>query len=123
VFEGVAFALRQVIACAEVEVGEIRAVGGGTRNDLWNQIKADVLNLPLHVLAFQEMGTLGAALLAGVGGGVYSTLEEAARVADRIADAKIVEPDPARAGLYDEVFALYAELYPQTKAIMHGLGQ
>jgi xylulokinase len=123
VFEGVAFALRQVIACAGSEINELRAVGGGTRNDLWNQIKADVLQLPLHVLAFQEMGTLGAALLAGVGGGVYGSLEEAARVADLIADTKIVEPDPEQAQLYDELFILYEELYPQTQAIMHSLDQ
>jgi xylulokinase len=121
VFEGVAFALRQVIACAGSEIAEIRAVGGGTKNDLWNQIKADVLQLPLHVLAFQEMGTLGAALLAGVGGGVYGSLERAARVADQIACAKIVEPDPARVRLYGELFALYVELYPQTKGSMHRL--
>ncbi|MFL7791290.1 MAG: FGGY-family carbohydrate kinase [Anaerolineae bacterium] len=123
VFEGVAFALRQVIACAGSEVAELRAVGGGTKNELWNQIKADVLQLPLQVLAFQEMGTLGAALLAGVGGGVYNSLEEATRVADRIADAKIVEPDPTRARLYDELFAIYVKLYPQTQAIMHSLDQ
>jgi xylulokinase len=122
VFEGVAFALRQMIACARSEIGELRAVGGGTRNELWNQIKADVLNLPLHVLAFQEMGTLGAALLAGVGGGIYGSLEEATRVADQAVGAKTIEPDPTQAKLYDELFALYAELYPQTKAIMHGLG-
>jgi xylulokinase len=123
VFEGVAFALRQVIACTGNEVTEIRAVGGGTRNELWNQIKADVLKLPLHVLAFQETGALGAALLAGVGSGVYGSLEEAARVADQVASAKVVAPDLARARLYDELFALYAELYPQTQRVMHGLGK
>ena len=119
VFEGVTFALRQVIASAEGRIAELRAVGGGTKNDLWNQIKADVLQLPLHVLTFQEMGTLGAALLAGVGGGVYGSLEEPARVADCIANTKIVEPDPEQAKLYDGLFTLYAELYPQTKAVMH----
>jgi xylulokinase len=123
VFEGVAFALRQVIACAGSEISEIRAVGGGTRNDLWNQIKADVLNLPLHVLTFQEMGTLGAALLAGVGGEVYGSLEQAMRVTDQAIGARIIEPDPERARLYDELFALYAELYPQTKALVHSLSQ
>jgi xylulokinase len=123
VFEGVAFALRQVIACAGSEIAETRAVGGGTRNELWNQIKADVLKLPLHVLAFQETGALGAALLAGVGSGVYGSLEEAARVADQVASAKVVAPDLARARLYDELFALYAELYPQTQRVMHGLGK
>jgi xylulokinase len=123
VFEGVAFALRQVIACAGSEVTEIRAVGGGTRNGLWNQIKADVLQLPLHVLGFQETGTLGAALLAGVGGGVYGSLEEAACVADRVAGAETIVPDPAQAGLYDELFALYSELYPRTEDLVRRLSQ
>jgi xylulokinase len=123
VFEGVAFALRQVIACAGSEISEIRAVGGGTKNALWNQIKADVLNLPLHVLAFQEIGTLGAALLAGVGGGVYGSLEEAMHVADQAVGARIIEPDPERARLYDALSALYAELYPRTKALVHSLSQ
>ena len=123
VFEGVAFALRQVIGYAGSEVTEIRAVGGGTRSRLWNQIKADVLQLPLHVLAFQEMGTFGAALLAGVGSGVYNSLEEAACVADQASNAEIIAPDPTWAGLYDELFALYAELYPQTEDLVRRLGQ
>jgi xylulokinase len=123
VFEGVAFALRQVIECAESEVTEIRAVGGGTRSRLWNQIKADVLQVPLQVLTFQEMGTLGAALLAGVGRGIYASLGEAVCVADQVASAELIVPDPALARLYDELFALYVELYPRTEHLMHRLGQ
>jgi xylulokinase len=126
VLEGTAFALRQVIERAgSVTQGaavEIRAVGGGTKNALWNQIKADVLQRPLHVLEFQETGTLGAALLAGVGCGVFGSFEEAARVPGEIGGMRVVEPDPARAALYDELFELYSEVYPGTRAIMHGLG-
>ena len=122
VFEGVAFALRQVVECAESEITEIRAVGGGTRSRLWNQIKADVLQVPLHVLTFQETGTLGAALLAGVGGGVYSSLEEAACVAEQVVSSELIVPDAALASLYDELFAVYAEIYPQTDSLMHKLG-
>jgi xylulokinase len=120
VFEGTAFALRQVVECTESEITEIRAVGGGTRNALWNQIRADVLKIPLHVLRFQETGALGAALMAGAGAGVYDSFEGAAYATAGIAAAKI-EPDPARAGLYDELFALYSRLYPQTKDVMHRL--
>jgi xylulokinase len=127
VFEGTAFSLRQVIErvdnVVQGPVGEIRAVGGGTKNGLWNQIKADVLKKRLHVLEFQETGTLGAALLAGIGCGVYGSFEEATRVPEGLLNARVVEPDPARAALYDELFDLYSQIYPQTRDIMHGLGQ
>jgi xylulokinase len=127
VFEGTAFSLRQVIervdSVVQGPVGDIRAVGGGTKNDLWNQIKADVLKKRLHVLKFQETGTLGAALLAGIGCGVYGSFEEATRVPEGLLDARVVAPDPGRAELYDELFALYSKIYPQTRDIMHGLGQ
>ena len=127
VFEGTAFALRQVIERAGSAMQGpgpgIRAVGGGTRNALWNQIKADVLQIPLHVLAFQETSALGAALLAGVGCGAYRSFAEATEVAERMARAEVVEPNPRWAGLYDQLFDLYARVYPQTKEIVHQLSQ
>jgi len=125
VFEGTAFALRQMLECVDCVGGqraaEIRAVGGGTRNTLWNQIKADVLQQALQVLEFQETGTLGAALLAGLGSGVYSSFEEAVAVARLAGGVRTVEPDPKLAGLYDDLFGLYSQLYPLTKAVAHGL--
>ncbi|MCK4283158.1 MAG: hypothetical protein KAX44_02490 [Candidatus Brocadiae bacterium] len=126
VFEGTSFALRQVMECTDTVAGhavkEIRAVGGGTRNDLWNQIKADVLQQPLDVLEFQETGTLGGALLAGVGTGVYGSFEDAIAVARSAGGARTVEPDSSRAALYDELFDLYERTYPQIRDIAHGLG-
>ncbi len=125
VFEGTSFALRQLVDCAEDAAGqaprEIRAVGGGTNNDLWNQIKADVLQRPLQVLGFQETGALGGALLAGLGAGLYASFEEAVTVARSVGGTRTVEPDPMVAGLYDELFNLYERLYPQTQQIAHGL--
>ena len=67
VLEGIAFGLRSVMEslagvlerpAADTPV-EIRAVGGGTSNALWNTIKASVLGCPLSVLGFQEAGVLG----------------------------------------------------------------
>ena len=72
---------------------EIRAVGGGTKNGFWNQIKADVLQKPLYILEFQETGSLGAALLAGIGCGVYKSFEEAVHVARKITGVNRVNPD------------------------------
>ena len=125
VLEGTAFALRQVIESLEEIVGspvdEIRAVGGGTKNPLWNQIKADVLRKRLAVLKFQETSALGAALLAGMGSGVYPSFEDAAAVARSSNQAQAVEPDPARAEAYDELYRSFVQLYPATRPIAHAL--
>jgi xylulokinase len=120
VFEGTAFALRQMVECAG-HASEIRAVGGGTRNDFWNQLKADVLQRPLDVLESQEPGTLGAALLAGVGTGAYGSFQEAVALARRALSVKTIAPRAAQAALYDEMLALYSQLYPLTADIVHGL--
>lgn len=138
VFEGTAFSFRQMVESLEgfagTELREIRAVGGGTRNALWNQIKADVLQRKIRVLGFQETGTLGAALLAGVGAGVYRSFEEAADVpagprraeaataAQPGGEAEVIEPDPARADVYARLFELYSTVYRRTRDIAHGLG-
>lgn len=62
-----------------------------------------------------------AALLAGIGAGVYKSFEEAGNVTSA-AEADAVQPDPGVAAVYDPLFDLYEELYPRTKEIMHGLG-
>jgi len=71
--------------------------GGGARSAWWMQLKADLLGLPVHVSAVAEPGTLGAALLAGVGAGTYGSLTDAAAHA-RI--ARRFEPDRRRASKY-----------------------
>jgi len=125
VFEGTAFALRHVIECLEGILGEsvdeIRSVGGGTRNALWNQIKADVLRKRLAVLEFQETSALGAALLAGLGTGLYDSFGAAATVARSCNRTRAVEPDLARSARYDEFHTLFTQLYPATKHVANAL--
>jgi xylulokinase len=124
VFEGAALSLRQIVESVESFAGtrlqEIRAVGGGTKNPLWNRMKADVLQREFRVMAFQETGTRGAALLAGLGAGVYPSFEEAA-AAPGSEEAKAVEPNPERAGAYEELFQLHSQIYSGTREVMHGL--
>jgi sugar (pentulose or hexulose) kinase len=62
-----------------VEVDRIRCVGGGSRNALWNQIKADVVQLPLELSDEPEAGLKGAALLGAAGVGRIDNLVEAAQ--------------------------------------------
>ena len=127
VLEGTALGLRQVIESLEdvagAPVDEIRAVGGGTRNGLWNQIKADVLRRPLAVLEFQETSALGAALLGGLGIGLYPSFAAAAETAWAGNEARVVEPSSARADRYDELNALFVELYPATRPLAHALAR
>ena len=56
---------------------ELILVGGGSKNRLWNQIKADVLNLPIKILKEPETTVLGAAMFAMAGAGLYSSPEAA----------------------------------------------
>jgi xylulokinase len=86
---------------------EVRVTGGGGRNALWNRIKADVLGIPVRVLARGEGAPLGAALVAGFGAGLFSSLDDAA--AAWISAGEAVEPDPGRRKLADARIARYQE--------------
>jgi xylulokinase len=125
VFEGTALALRDILeSLNELDLSpgkEIRCVGGGIKNPLWNQIKADVLQVPFHILEFQETGCLGAALLAGMGRGVYASFEEAVEVARNRIHVHIVEPDTSRKDLYERSFQIFREAYATSRNIMHAL--
>lgn len=79
ILEGVAFLLKlnlDTIQQAGVEVKEIRPTGGGARSPLWNQIKANVCNLPVITLLNEETALLGNAILAGVASGVFRSVDE-----------------------------------------------
>ena len=93
-----------------VSIGQIRAVGGGSRSRWWTQLKADLTNLPVEVVEAQEAGTLGAAILAGVATGVYQNLEE---VSQRFSGtSRIHTPDPNRARLHQERLRIYRKIVP-----------
>lgn len=127
VFEGTAFSVRHLFESVEDiisgKVTEIRAVGGGTRNALWNQIKADVLQRPFDVLEFQEIASLGAALLGGIGSGMVGSFGDAADIARAAVPVRTVEPDAANADLCERLYDLYAEVYPGIKHVSHALAE
>jgi len=80
ILEGVAYEYRKGIENLResngIECEKIFASGGGSRSDIWNQIKADILNIPYCKTNIREAGTFGAAMLAGVGIGIYSNSAE-----------------------------------------------
>jgi len=92
-------------------VNELTFSGGAAKGTLWPQIIADVLGLPVHVPAVTESSALGAALCAGKGAGLYSSLtdlEHALR--KRVAT---FEPKPAAVAVYDDSYARWLEIYPR----------
>jgi xylulokinase len=91
-----------------IEVERIRITGGGARSSWWTQLKADMTNKPIEVVAHPEPGTLGAALLAGLAIGVYDDIQETSRIYS--GTKAIHEPDPGRAALHQERLETYRKL-------------
>jgi xylulokinase len=83
--------------------------GGGARSDVWCQIRADALGRPLKRAATPEIAALGAAMLAGVGTGVLSSISEAAR--RLVHFDRSFAPNLALRGYYADKFGHYRELY------------
>jgi xylulokinase len=112
VLEGVAFGLRdslELMKSLGLDVRTVRAQGGGARSPLWRRILADVLGAEVAVPEAEEGAALGAALLAGVGAGVWSRVEETAPLAGRVRESIQPGPDAQR---YDEIYPRYRALYP-----------
>ena len=90
-------------------VSQIRTSGGGALSQIWRQIHADVFNREvLTMSASAEGGAYGAALVAGVGSGVWSTIEEA------VAFLQIESQDfpiPENIAVYEQLFEVYRRLY------------
>jgi xylulokinase len=116
ILEGTAFAIAHNLNIIEeqgITITEVRAVGGPTRSHLWCQIIADIIGRPLKVVSKKGGAPLGNALLAAKGVGL---IEDAAETALKAAQIEhTYQPDPSVADLYQELFVIYRQLYPQVK--------
>ena len=116
VLEGVAFALRDnldLLGDAGLALpGEVRISGGGAKSGLWRQILADTLNVDLHRVKVVEGAALGAAVLAGVGLGLWSSADEACTRVVQTQEARTPGPDQER---YAELHRRFTGLYPSLK--------
>ncbi len=122
VMEGVVFALRdglEIMRGLGVPVEQIRATGGGGKSPLWLQLQADIYGAPVQTLAAEEGPAYGAALLAGVGAGVFADVGQAVAQGVRVTGA--TEPVAANVARYDELYTAYTTLYPALRQTMHAL--
>ena len=89
------------------------AAGGGSKSELWLQIKADVLQTPVQTLTCKEVGALGCAILCAVALGEYADITEAARAMSEV--KSVFMPNADNKAEYDEKFALYETLHADLK--------
>lgn len=122
VIEGVSFGLRDLLELSR-EIGmrpaRVRLSGGGARSGLWRQMLADVLRTPAATVNVSQGAAYGAALLAGVGAGVYPDVEAAA--AATVRETSVTEPGP-EAERYEGPYAEYRALYPALRESFRRLG-
>jgi len=112
IMEAIACIVRRNIEVVEelgIRVSEIRGLGGGSRSAVWNQIKADLTGRPVLTMENEEAACLGAAILAGVGVGLFQSLPDACARMVQVKGRH--EPDPANAQAYDGHYAKYVGLY------------
>jgi gluconokinase len=109
--EGIAFRLRSlndVLSEIAGHTRQVRVSGGFTHSRLWLQIVASVLNRELVVPAWGETSSLGASFWAMLGTGALSSLEESGKL---VALSQKYSPDPEVTGLYEQLYAIYNQLY------------
>jgi xylulokinase len=119
VMEGVAMSLRhnlEVAAEAGASVDVLRAMGGSANSLLWTQIKSDVTGKPVIVPSSDTATTLGAAILAGVGVGIYEDFEEAVKLT--VENKRYHVPNQADRNIYDRNYRKYLSLYEHLKDMM-----
>jgi xylulokinase len=120
VLEGVAFSLRDTFSIfseLRVPVESVRLGGGGSRSPLWRQIQADVYGCTVDTVQADEGAAYGAAILAGVGVGLWSTVDAACDALVRRAGAS--QPKPEVVDLMNARYAAYTRIYPALRSI-HG---
>ncbi|MCL2819877.1 MAG: xylulokinase [Oscillospiraceae bacterium] len=116
VMEGVVYAQRQcldILRDMGIEFKELYATGGGGTSPLWRQMIADIFDLPVVTIQNREGPALGAAILAGVGTGLYPSIPDACRRI--IKQNSPQDPIAANSAKYAPYYDLYCDLYPGMK--------
>jgi len=119
ILEGVAFSLRDSFTIFEemkVPVKNIRLGGGGARSKLWRQIQADVYGHEVELVEAEEGAAYGAAILAGVGAGLWESVDVACEAVVRVMQRVAVNASHV-SQLHDS-YAAFRRVYPATKAVL-----
>lgn|SRR5690554_687981 len=119
VIEGLCFDVRMIVEEMTKIIGHkidtLTVIGGGAKNNFWQQVKANITGIPVEVPDVEEATAMGAALLAGVGVGIYEDIKTAS--CKTYKKKKRYEPKFADRELYNELYSIYKQVYPALKPI------
>ena len=115
VMEGVAFNIKAMfeLVAPLAEISDIYITGGGAKSGIWGQIIADILGRSIAVLNIEQGPAFGAALIAGIGAGVFGSFEEAKE--KFLTTTKTIIPEAHEA--YPRQFELFKQLYEANRAL------
>ena len=94
----------------------MHATGGGAKSEVWMQMKADMLNLPIVALETVDAGTVGSAMLTGIAIGCFKDLQDAAN--HMVKQKKVYEPDPEMYKKYQKVYERYRKVYDAVRPLV-----
>lgn len=117
--EGVVYEMLVNMECLKdsgIHFDMLHATGGGAKSEVWMQMKADMLNIPITALKTADAGTVGSAMLTGIAVGCFENLEDAA--AHMVERKKVYTPDPQMHEKYIEVYQRYRRLYQAVRPLV-----
>ena len=124
VMEGVTYSLKDclnILSGMGVQPAQMLACGGGGKSPFWRQMLADVFDCPVATTVSTEGPALGVAILAGVGAGLYPSVEEACREMIRVNPAQ--QPMAENVPQYARVYEVYRKLYGANRELFKELAK
>ena len=120
IFEGLSLEFRLVLDKYSELTGdpysEVKCIGGGSKNRFWVQLKADATERKMVVDNIQENTSFGAAILAGIGAGIYHNADEAFQIIKR--KETVSYPNPENSKIYNQLYdRFYRDLYDKLKPV------
>ena len=122
IIEGITYYLREVVDSLPptgIEITNYRAVGGGSRSDVWVQTCADIMGIPIERPEITEAGALGAAIMAGVGCNTFRSYREGVQAMVKMEHT--FEPDPKKHESYNNQYEKYRQLWPMMQNYLRDL--
>ncbi len=117
--EGVAYEMAlnmEYLRESRITCQMLHATGGGARSELWMQMKADILNLPITALKTVDAGTVGSAMLTGIAAGCFGGLQEAAEC--MVEKKKVYYPQEKMHQKYVKRYQKYRKMYKSVRPLV-----
>ena len=119
VLEGVAYMLREILempAFEQLQIEEVRSLGGGSYSRIWNEIKAAVCKKKIVTTGYAQTTALGAAVLGAVAAGAFDSVEAAVAAVSQNAP-EVTHPEESLYAVYDESYRTYKKLCEALKQV------